>query len=597
MALDMHVEGQAVFGFGAVDAAGPWRGVFSAPRLILRADRLEDVAALVRQGDAAARDGHWVVLVVGYEAAPACDAALRVQPAGHDATPLAWAAVYDAPLPACQSPFPVQAELTDEVPIQWIPHLDAAEFAARIDALLGHIAAGDTYQVNFTFPQRASLPVASAWSWYASACQRARAPYAAWIDVGTHVVMSLSPELFVERRGGRLVTRPMKGTQARGRWSDEDESAREALRTSDKARAENIMIVDLLRNDLGRVAKTGSVRVTDLCGIEGYPSVWQMTSTIEATVAPDRPLWDLFEALFPCGSVTGAPKVRTMELIADHEVSPRGVYTGAIGLLQPGGDGVFSVPIRTVVLDKATGVATLGVGAGITADSVAAEEYAECLLKGRFASGETVPSTSGLFETLRLESGVYALRARHLVRLRQSAARWSLPCDPGQLEAALDAVAASHGEGCWRVRLDLSPTGDVTARADPHVDDMDAPWRVALSHAPVSRHDATLFHKMRDRSRYERAHATHPTLDDVILWNREGEVTESCLANLVVELDGARWTPPLDCGLLPGTFRAQLLETGEIRERVLTRGDLRRATRVWLVNSVRGWIEAEVVEG
>jgi len=598
--FDQFAEGTVVFGDGrAPDAAHPWRGTFARPRLVLRAMTLDAVAPLVARADAEARAGAWAVLVLAYEAAPACDPALQVCPAG--AGPLAWVAIYDAPfarhepgMVATDGASAAQATDASAAPdLHWTPALDADAFAEAIRAVQAHIAAGDTYQVNVTFPLHAPMTPASAWPWFIDARARAQAPYAAWIAMGDQLVMSLSPELFVERRGMQLVTRPMKGTQARGRWPDEDEAAREALVASEKARAENVMIVDLLRNDLGRLADTGTVRVTDLCAVEAYPTVWQLTSTIEAEVARDRPWWDVLQALFPCGSVTGAPKVRTMGLIAQRERSPRGVYTGAIGLLRPGGDAVLSVPIRTVVLDRPTATATLGVGAGITADSVAADEYAECLLKSRFARRDPARHVEGLFETLRLEDGGYWLRERHLARLRASAALLYLPCDLVEAGRALDAAAAAHPTHVWRVRLVLRACGTITCTVVPHAD-ADRTWRVAFASTPIDAADLRLFHKTLDRTIYDAVRAARHDLDDVLLWNAAGEVTEFTVANLVVDMDGHRMTPPVDSGLLPGTFRAELLARGEIRERILTREDVRRATRVWLVNSLRGWVRADL---
>jgi para-aminobenzoate synthetase/4-amino-4-deoxychorismate lyase len=589
-AVDPREEGTVVFGDGrAPDASHTWRGTFTRPRLILRATAIDQVAPLVARVDAEARAGAWAALVLAYEAAPACDAALRVRPAGD--VPLAWAAVYDHPL-AVEVADQYARAIEDP---HWTPSMDADDFAERVRTVLAHIAAGDTYQANLTFPLHAPMAPAAAWPWYVAARDRAHAPYPAWVAMGDQIVMSLSPELFVARQGTRLVTRPMKGTQARGRWPDEDKAAREALVASDKARAENVMIVDLLRNDLGRVADVGTVRVTGLCEAEGYPTVWQLTSTIEARVTQDRPLWDILRALFPCGSITGAPKVRTMALLAACETSPRGVYTGAIGLLRPGGDAVLSVPIRTLVLDTSTATATLGVGAGITADSTPADEYAECLLKARFARREPACEVPGLFETLRLEAGTFWLRDRHLARLGASAARLHLAFDEAAAQQALDAAAETHPEGLWRARLVLDRSGGITCTVSPHADAVQ-PWRVAFARLPVDATDLRLFHKTLDRAVYEAARATRGDVDDVVLVNDAGDVTETTIANLVVELDGSRLTPPVCAGLLPGTFRGDLLARGQISERALTKDDVCRASRIWLVNSLRGWMDAELVE-
>jgi para-aminobenzoate synthetase / 4-amino-4-deoxychorismate lyase len=590
---------QAVFGDGSSPAgARSWSGTFVAPHRVLRADVLDEVPRVVQEADTAARAGAWVVLVLAYEAAPAFDAACVVR-AG--SLPwLAWSAVFEAPVATqgeavvVKPPAPDMAGATRPRVSEWCASLDAAAFARCANAVLGSIAAGDTYQVNLTFPLHATLE-GEPYAWYRESQRRARVPHAAYIDTGELVIASLSPELFFERRGSRVTTRPMKGTAPRGRWRGEDEAARDRLVQSEKARAENVMIVDLLRNDLGRIARTGSVRVDDLFHAELYPTVWQLTSTVSADVSAAMPLREVLTALFPCGSVTGAPKVRTMQVIAAHEPDPRGVYTGAIGLLRPGGDATFSVPIRTVLIDRASRRVTLGVGAGITADSQPDEEYAECLLKGRFAHGDDPARAAGLFETLRLEDRAFWLRDRHLTRLADSADLLDVPFDPAAASAALDGVAAAHPAGCWRVRLCLSADGEVTTSVDRHVD-ASVSWRVAWAAHPVDASDRRLFHKTQDRTMYDAARAPRPDVDDVLLWNGDGYVTESTVGNIVVEHEGQRVTPPVEAGLLPGTFRAELLARGEIREKMLTRRDVERAPHVWIVNSLRGWIDANLVD-
>jgi len=585
------LPGTAIFGTGDVPtASAPWSGTFVDPAWLREARVSSDVGPLIDAAEASARQGAWVVLVVAYEAAPAFDAAFRVAAPG--AGPLAWAAAYAAPqiAPAIGD----DALRAAPTSVVWTPGWDATTFAARLAAIHRHIAAGNTYQVNVTFPLHARLDPAEAWAWYAQARQRAAVPHAAWIARADDVVLSLSPELFVARERARLTMRPMKGTAARGRWREEDVERRDALAASEKARAENVMIVDLLRNDLGRLARTGSVRADGLCSVEAYPTVWQMVSTVTADVPPSTPLRAVFEALFPCGSITGAPKVRTMDIIAEQEKAARGVYTGAIGLLRPGGDALVSVPIRTALLERRTGHLTLGVGAGITADSHAADEYAECLLKAQ--AWQPAAPVTGLFETMRLDEGSVPLRARHLDRLAWSASVLGLPHDGAQVIAALAACAARHPAGLWRVRLVLRADGRVSADAEPHVDEPDRLWRVAFARTPVDVDQGRPWHKTLDRTRYDRVAAERPDADAVLLWTPAGRVTEATWANVVVELDGRRWTPPLADGLLPGVFRASLLADGVIGERSLTRDEVRRATRVWLINALRGWMAARIEE-
>jgi para-aminobenzoate synthetase/4-amino-4-deoxychorismate lyase len=585
----MHDRGRAEFGTG--ESGDAWRARLANPVAIREARTRDEVEGVVAWIDAQSRSGHWGVLLLTYEAAPAMDPALTVRDAGAGPVPLAWAASY-ASVGAAESDDrrglerPLAAD-----PVAWRPAIDEAWFARDIARILSHISAGDTYQVNYTFPLIASFPH-DPWAWFDARARHAHVPFPACIDIGAAVVMSLSPELFVARRGDHLQARPMKGTIRRGRWLEEDQRLSQALVASEKARAENVMIVDLLRNDIGRVAETGSVRVSGLCALERYPTVWQLTSRIDATLRPNTSLWDLLRAVFPCGSVTGAPKVRTTEIIADCESSPRGLYTGAVCLLQPGGDVTASVPIRTAILDRVTGVATFSVGAGITADSTAADEWAECLAKARVVRPAAVPDDAFLLETMPLVDGAFARRAAHLARMQASARLFGWPADPGRLDAALDGLLADHSCGSWRVRLLLDRHGRVLVEAVPFVPDARR-WRVCLAAHPVDTRSPLLFNKSTSRSAYDEARAAAPGADDVLLWNARGELTESCLANLVVAIDGRRVTPPIACGLLPGVFRGQLLATGEVEERVVSIDDLTRASGVWLVNSLRGWIDVE----
>ncbi len=547
-----------------------------------------EVAGLVAWADAQAHLGRWGVLLLSYESAPAFDAALQTR-AADAAVPLAWAAIYEAAEPAA---VPI-AETITPGRVHWAPAVDEARFADDIARILDHIRAGDTYQVNYTFPLQAPFPH-DPWPWFHACARQAMVPYAAYIDLGDRVVMSLSPELFMQRRGDRLLARPMKGTTRRGRWLAEDQRLSQALSVSEKARAENVMIVDLLRNDIGRVAVTGSVTTSDLCALERYPTVWQLTSKIAATLRPGTSLWELLQAVFPCGSITGAPKVRTMEIIAGLETSPRGLYTGAICLLQPGGDVTASVPIRTVVLDRDSGVATFNVGAGITADSSASEEWAECLAKARVVRPPAVPEDAALFETMRLEEGVLVRRAAHQRRLLDSATLFGWQVSMAALERALDRLTATHGTGLWRARVVVDRAGVIRAEAVPFVPERRR-WRVVLAAAPIDTRSPLLFNKTTRRDVYDAARAAAPDVDDVLLWNTRGELTESTIANLVVQIGGERVTPPVSCGLLPGVMRAHLLAAGEVQERVVRVDQLRHATAVWLVNSLREWIDIDLL--
>ena len=405
----------------------------------------------------------------------------------------------------------------------------------------------------------------------------------------------------------------MKGTAARGRWNEEDEARAAWLAASEKNRAENVMIVDLARNDVGRIAEIGSVRAVSLFEVERYPSVFQLVSTVEGALRERTMLTDVFGALFPAGSITGAPKSSSMRLIASIEQAPRGVYCGAIGFVAPTGEAIFNVAIRTAAIDAHTGRAEFGVGGGVTWDSTTDAEYAEALSKAACLSP---PPAFDLLETMKLEGGVLVRRDRHIQRMRDSAAYFDIPFDAGRINAVLDAlidassvstsaapavpaVPATSG-GAHRVRLLLSPSGVPRVQSTPLAPSASSsPLPVVLAKTPVSSQDIFLFHKTTNRAVYE-AHAraidrvTHPDAFDALLWNEAREVTEFTIGNVIVEIDGDRYTPPRRCGLLGGTLRAELLERGEIRERVITLDDLSKATRLWLINSVRGEIDVRL---
>jgi para-aminobenzoate synthetase/4-amino-4-deoxychorismate lyase len=553
-----------------------WSASFEKPLAVREAKTLSHVLPLLDFVEKQVTRGRWGVLLLSYEAAPALNLEVTTHPSG--ISPLAWAAVFDHP----RSPAPRLLGEFRHSP--WRPALGPTSYIRAVTRLQNLIARGDTYQGNFTFPLRARWS-GDPWAWYRRLAASQKAPYSAYVDMGRLKILSLSPELFFEKRGNLITARPMKGSAPRGRWDEEDRAFCRALRASPKERAENVMIVDLLRNDLGKIARSGSIRTTNLFSAETYPTVWQMTSEINARLRREVGLVEMMEALFPSGSVTGAPKRRTMEIIRDLEPRPRGIYTGALGLLRPNGHWTFSVAIRTLTLDEKTGEARCPVGSGITADASPAAEYRECLLKGEFLKS---PSFQ-LLESLRLEKGTYFLHRGHLERLRRSAIRLGFAWEPGRVRETLRQEARRQRQGCWKVRLLLTREGMVSAHAEPLSPGV-TPWRVALAKAPVDDRDIFLYHKTTHREIYEHHRRGRPGFDDVILWNQRGEITESTLANVVVTLRGRRYTPPLSCGLLDGVFRRELLRRGQIHERVIYRTDLRQAESIFLLNSVRRWI-------
>jgi para-aminobenzoate synthetase / 4-amino-4-deoxychorismate lyase len=573
------------------DSLDPLRGArslrFSGLREVVRADRAEEVIGVLRAVEEAVAAGRHAAGFVAYEAAPAFDPALATR-APDPRLPLAWFAIYehreDAD-PQAEDDAPGEVALGE-----WRMEVGEDEYRAKVERIRGLIAAGDSYQVNYTVRMRAPFAGDDA-ALYARLCRAQRSAFCAHLRIDGVSVVSASPELFFRWEGGELELRPMKGTRPRGRWTEEDDALAAELIASPKERAENLMIVDLLRNDAGRVSDFGSVRVEWLFEDERYETVHQLTSTIRSRTRPGTTLTDVFRALFPCGSVTGAPKVRTSEIIADLEDAPRGVYCGAVGFVSPG-EAVFSVAIRTLLIDRAAGEAELGVGSGITHDSDAGAEYRECLAKAAFT--HRAPADFRLLETLlwEPEDGFFLLDG-HLDRVSRSAAYFGFRFDAEDARRGLHDAASAAPPRPHRVRLLLDRAGGIAVECAPHADSAE-PVRVAVAEEPVDSRDPLLFHKTTHRAVYERAAASRPDCDDVLLVNERGELTESTIANLVVEMDGARWTPPLECGLLPGVLRADLLARGEIRERILRPEDLSRADAIWLINSVRKWRRAIV---
>jgi para-aminobenzoate synthetase/4-amino-4-deoxychorismate lyase len=473
---------------------------------------------------------------------------------------------------------------------EWRPTLTRGEYARALCAIHEAIGAGEVYQVNYTFRLRAPfagdlLPLF--WQLY----ERQPVPYAAYIDTGAHTIASLSPELFFALDGERITTRPMKGTAPRGLTRADDLQQAERLTCCPKNRAENLMIVDMARNDLGRIARIGSVRVPRLFEAERYATLWQMTSTVVACT--DAPLPEIFRALFPAASITGAPKIRATHVIHALERAPRGVYTGAIGVVLPDRHAQFNVAIRTLHYDKVAAQLTFGVGSGIVWDSEQVAEYEECLTKAQVLFAPR-PAFE-LLETLLWRRGRgYFLLEAHLQRLRDSADYFGFALDADAVRHQLLTVAERFTAPRYRVRLRVNRHGAAQVEYAPLSPERRV-WRVALAHEPVNPREVFLYHKTTHRQVYERARAAHPDCDDVILWNTRGEITESTLANVVVRMDGRYYTPPVACGLLAGVYREHLLQRGLLRERVLTSDDLRRAEAVYLINSVRGRIRAEVV--
>jgi para-aminobenzoate synthetase / 4-amino-4-deoxychorismate lyase len=569
----------------------------TAPVRVIATGEWAGVRPALQEAVRAAGAGAIVVGFVAYEAAPAFDPALQVvRPSGP--APLAWFGVFD-PGGTGAAPAPGYAPLPGT---QWTPDSTRAEYDTAIDTIRAAIAAGDVYQVNHTL-RFAARPDTTPFQLYAALAGARHGRYHALIETPAWAIVSASPELFIDLRDGVVTTRPMKGTARRGRWLEEDAAAARALGESAKDRAENLMIVDLLRNDLGRVARFGTVHVASMYDVERYPTVLQLTSTITAQLRADCSIDDVFAAMFPCGSVTGAPKIAAMQHIARLERSPRGPYCGAIGVLRPDGSATFSVAIRTILVDRLTGDAVYGAGGGITWDSASAAEYDEVIAKAALLAA--APAFE-LIETLRLDDGAFRRLDLHIERLRASAAYWDFATTAAEAgQHALERVAATLPVGHWRVRLTVDRFGNARtthSRLDnitpgAHASALQAaPLDVILARGHVASSNPLLCHKTTAREIYDAHRAAAPAAFDVLLHNEHGHITEFTNGNIVCDVGDTLITPPRTDGLLAGVFREQLLRRGVIRERSITPAEARRCTRMWLINSVREWVPVSLVE-
>ncbi len=494
-----------------------------------------------------------------------------------DAPPLLWFGIFDRVEE-------VEAELFLPDPASaWIgrprPLVEEREYRGAVAEVLEHIAAGDIYQANLTFQAEAATgghPLAL----YAGLRRRARAGHCALVFTGEHWILSLSPELFFTLERKRVTTRPMKGTAPPG-------AAPASLRDDPKQRAENLMIVDLLRNDLSRVSKPGSVEVPELFKIETYPTVLQMTSTVTSELDDELGPVDLLEAIFPCGSITGAPKIRAMEIIHRLERGPRGVYCGAVGRVTSGGDAEFNVAIRTLTLKAGESVARLGLGSGIVADSRAGAEWRECLAKGAFVEDQR---RFDLLETMAFSpQGGIADLDRHLARLKRSAEALDFPFD--RHEARNELQAATFRAAASTIRLVLSRSGAMAIELRRLPDPAKEPVEVALQPLPVRSDDFRLAHKTSDRGFYDGAREASGAFE-VLFRDEAGFLTEGSFTTLFVERRGRLVTPPLARGLLPGILRERLIEEGRAEEGDLVEADLARGFLIG--NSVRGLIRAKL---
>jgi para-aminobenzoate synthetase / 4-amino-4-deoxychorismate lyase len=467
------------------------------------------------------------------------------------------------------------------------PMITPEDYGAAFGKVEAYIAAGDIYQANLTFPclvDVAGHPLAI----YAGMRDRAKAGYGGVVWTGADWLLSFSPELFFALHDGKVTTKPMKGTTTRGEDAVSDEAAAIALCADPKQRAENLMIVDLLRNDLSRIAEKGSVSVPHLFAVETYPTLHTMTSTVTAHVRNDLGAVDVLKAIHPCGSITGAPKIRAMEIVAEVEFAPRGIYTGSIGRIDPDGDAAFNVAIRTLHFPPGQSQAKMGLGGGIVADSRLHDEWLEALAKGKFVADHR---RFDLIETMRFDPATgIALLERHLSRLKESARSFGFAFDRHAARNSLQA-ATFRLMSAKRIRLMLARGGQLVIEVTDLPITPPQPVDVALVSHPVDPSDFRLRHKTTDRQFYRDAQKKGGTFE-VALVSSDGFLTEGSFTNIFVKRDGVLLTPPLSRGLLPGVFRAELIGQGLAKEAELRPEDL--AEGFYIGNASRGLVPARL---
>ena len=568
---------------------------FTHPFAVVTAWRADEVAAALADVEhRVATEQLYAAGFVSYEAAPGFDTSLSVHKPGK--LPLLCFGLFASPKHSLELPDRPRAPVPGAASApSWRCEQTQRQYEDNIRTIRAHIAAGDTYQVNYTTQFKADVVLSEA-DFYRM-CEFA--PYGAWLDGPNFTIISASPELFFTRRGQVVTCKPMKGTAARGLDSVSDAQQAQWLSQSAKNRAENLMITDMVRNDLGRIAVPGSVRVSGLFAVDQYPTVWQMTSTVQAETHAS--ITDLFCALFPGASITGAPKRASMAFIRELESEPREIYTGAIGMLAPSGDAHFSIAIRTAWTDKQTSTSYYGAGGGIVWDSSAQDEFAELITKTQILTSSPVPFE--LLETLfwSAEIGVY-LQSWHIQRLAASARYFDFQCDTEMVVDRLQQVLADLPNCGHRIRLCLARDGKVTIETSPcaHTPNtLDAANRkasqpLALAQTPVDPNDVLLYHKTTNRQIYEQASSEVEEGCEALLYNVHGFVTESVIANIVYQLGETLYTPPVADGLLPGTLRAELLAHGAVKERSLHIDELGEASQLYLVNALRGWRRAQL---
>ncbi|MBJ7540858.1 aminodeoxychorismate synthase component I [Streptococcus sp. SL1232] len=557
------------------------RLIFEKPLAELATKSVADVKKILQAVEDYQKQGYYVVGYLSYEAANAFDNKFSVKSEVLSGEYLAYFTVHKA---VKIEVFPCQSQKSVNLPKSWQSKTSKETYEKAIQRIKEEIRQGNTYQVNYTLQLTSQLE-GDAFELYNHLVVEQEAAYNCYIEHDDFAILSVSPELFFKKKGQQLVTRPMKGTVARGNTDKQDLANKEWLAHDSKNRAENMMIVDLLRNDMGRISEIGSVQVTKLCDVEQYSTVWQMTSTIESQLQSDKTLLDVFSALFPCGSITGAPKIATMSIINQLEPHPRGVYCGAIGICLPNDDAIFNVGIRTI--QKHGSQAIYGAGGGITWGSNWKDEFKETCDKSAVLY-RNQPKFD-LITTAKVSGKQVVYLEEHIKRLKESARYFAYPFSEKIFYANLSSQLKNLDDCDYRMRLSLNRKGIFKFET------------VKLQALPQSYLQARLVKRNESIETpftyFKTSYRPHlPSSENESIYISEnGYLQETSIGNLILEIDGKWYTPPVDVGILNGICRQRLIKEGRVVERYLTEADLARASHLYACNSVRGVYEITVI--
>ncbi|WP_175615777.1 aminodeoxychorismate synthase component I [Piscibacillus halophilus] len=564
------------------DLLGDHPYIFDKPVDYVVANRLDEVKPALDRIEHYTKEGYYAVGYLSYEVAQAFNPKMET----HEEVrlPYLYFGIYKDYLKLYEVP------TGDLQKMNWVSDTTPKDYFKSIVHIHDAIQKGISYQVNYTIRLIAQYEQLNTRQLYEQLRQSQLANYTCHLQFNDFEIISVSPELFFAWDGYTIETKPMKGTIKRGNSSEEDKKLKDQLTHSEKDQAENVMIVDLLRNDLSRIAKKGTVNVPKLFDLEAYPTVYQMTSTVTAKTRDDVSLTSIFEAIFPCGSITGAPKISTMKLIKQLETSPREVYCGAIGMVTPERNAVFNVPIRTVLVDRRKQNAVYGVGGGITWDSTPEGEYEETVAKSNVLKQQG--KDFELLETMKLSNGKIDYLDEHLNRLKRSAEFFKIPFEQSKLDEIIRRLLIEHTGTSYVVRLLLNRSGVFSYQVLPYEE---PPYSVdvALAKKPIDKDNMFYYHKTTHREMYEIFQEDN--VFDVLLWNESGNITEFTKGNVVYKLNGQLFTPPVSDGLLAGTFRERLITDNQVAERSLPKDELKYVDEIWFINSVRGWIRVNEV--